>query len=334
MTTASPTASETSKSTARNLWDRIKRSAPIYLVLILLLLWVGYMNPRFIEPKGFLQFLKRAAPLIIVTAGQVFVLITGGFDLSVGSLMTFVVVGSALLIDNDPSKVPMTIVFLFAAGIFVGLINGLVVSYLKVPSFIATLGMLLMIKGATLYWSGGAPRGYLTDNFRAFGRGNITNVPVVDRIPYAVLILIVVSIVAIWLLHRTNFGRQVFAVGDNSRTAMLSGIKVKRVRILAFILSSISAIIAGIVLGGFGGVTVIAGEGYELQAISAAVIGGTQLMGGRGSMAGALAGALVLQVLFTLLNLLGLPKPLRDAVQGTIIIAAVAYAAYRSYKNN
>ena len=331
MSTASDTAT-TKKSAARNIVDRLRGSAPVFLVLILLLLWVGYMNPRFIEPSGFLQFLKRSAPLIILTAGQVFVLITGGFDLSVGSLMSFVVVGSALLIDNDPSKVPMTIVFLFVVGILVGLTNGLIVSYLKVPSFIATLGMLLIIKGATLYWSGGAPRGYLTDNFRVFGRGNLDNVPFVDRFPYAVVILIVIAVIGTWLLHHTNFGREVFAIGDNARTAMLSGVKVKRVRIFAFVLSSISAIIAGIVLGGFGGVTVIAGEGYELQAISAAVIGGTALMGGRGTMAGALAGALVLQVLFTLLNLLGLPKPLRDAVQGAIIIAAVAYASYRNYK--
>lgn len=118
------------------------------------------------------------------------------------------------------------------------------------------------------------------------------------------------------------------AVGDNAQAARLGGVKVERIRIIAFVLSAISAVVAGILQGGFGGVNPEAGEGFELQAISAAVLGGAVLLGGRGSMAAAITGALALEALFTLLNLLGLPKPLRDAVQGLIIVGAVAYAAY------
>ncbi len=308
--------------------DRVRGIAPIYIVFIVLFIGVGYLNPRFIQPSGFLNFLRRAAPLAVLTAGQLFVIVSGGFDLSVGSLMSLMVIGGSLLINNDPANTWWAILVLFAIGTIVGVINGVIVAYLNVPSLIATLGMLLALRGAGLYWTGGAPRGYLTYNFRVFGRGWVEPFPLVERLPYAVVVLFVVGAIGYYIFHRTNYGRQVLAVGDNPRTARLSGIDVPKVRIVAFVLSAISAVIAGILQGGFGGVNPEAGTGFELQAISAAVFGGAVLLGGRGSMLRAMTGALALQALFTLLNLLGLPKPLRDAVQGLIIIGAVAYAAY------
>ncbi|MFW6182628.1 MAG: ABC transporter permease, partial [Chloroflexota bacterium] len=161
-----------------------------------------------------------------------------------------------------------------------------------------------------------------------FGRGWLEPFPLVEQLPYAVVVLVVVGIIAYYIFHHTNYGRQVLAVGDNPIAAELSGVNVSRVRIVAFVLSAISAVVAGILQGGFGGVNPEAGTGFELQAISAAVLGGAVLLGGRGSVPTAMTGALALEALFTLLNLLGLPKPLRDAIQGLIIIGAVAYAAY------
>lgn len=318
----------------QSVWQRITASlrkiAPIYIVLILLLIGIGTQNPTFLEPAGFLNLLRRAAPLMVLTAGQLFVIVTGGFDLSVGSIMSLTVIGAALLINNDPVNTWWVILVLLGIGIVVGLLNGFIVSYLNVPSLIATLGMLLTLRGAGLYWTGGAPRGYLTDNFRMFGRGWIEPFPFIERFPYAVLVLIIVSGLVIFLFTQTNLGRQLLAIGDNPRAALLAGIPVEKMRIVAFVLSAVTAVIAGILQGGFGGVNPEAGDGYELQAISAAVLGGAVLGGGRGSMPAAIAGALALEALFTLLNLLGLPKPLRDAVQGLIIIGAVAYGAYRS----
>ncbi len=316
------------------IWAQIGKAlrsiSPIYVVVIVLLLAVGYLNPNFLTMNGFLALLRRAAPLIVLTAGQLFVLVSGGFDLSVGSIITFVVISSALMIDNDPSNTWWVILVLLGVGVVIGTINGVVVSILKVPSLIATLGMLLVVRGAGLFWSGGAPRGYLTDNFRAFGRGFIEDVPLIGRLPISVIILIVFGAIVTYILHYTNYGRQLLALGDNPQAAMLSGVSTNRVRILAFIFSAVSAVIAGILLGGFSGVNVEAGEGFEMQSISAAVLGGAVLLGGRGSMPASMAGALALELLFTLLNLLGLPKPMRDAVQGFIIIGAVAYAALRA----
>ncbi len=325
MTQLSTTSNE--QSAWKQVTSRIRGINPVFVVVILLLLAVGYLNPKFVQVNGFLVFLRRAAPLIILTAGQLFVIVSGGFDLSVGSTITLVVIAAAMLINNDPSHTWWVILALLAMGVFIGTINGVIVSYLKVPSLITTLGMLLVVRGAGLYWSGGAPRGYLTDNFRIFGRSNIEPFPVIGQLPYAVVILIVVGALATYIFHCTNYGRQLLALGDNPRAARLSGVNASRIRIMAFIFSSVSAVIAGILIGGFAGVNIKAGAGMELQAISAAVLGGAVLLGGRGSMLAAMAGALALQLLFTLLNLLGLPKPLRDTVQGMIIIGAVAYAA-------
>jgi ribose transport system permease protein len=152
------------------------------------------------------------------------------------------------------------------------------------------------------------------------------NVPVVGILPVAVIVLVVFVAIAAWLLHGTQFGKLALAIGDNARAAELSGVAVGSVRVAAFVISAISGVTAGILIGGFSGVSVDAGNGMDLQAIAAAVVGGVQLLGGRGSVAGAVAGALTLYALFTLLNFLGLPQPVRVAVQGVILIGAAAVA--------
>ena len=302
---------------------------PVYFLLAALLVAILLQNPNFAEPTGYMNFLKRAAPLAILAAGQVYVLVSGGFDLSVGSLITLVVVGSSMLTNNDPAATLWVIPVMLGIGLAVGIVNGLVVCYLKVPSLIATLGMMITLNGLAFLWSGGSPRGYLPDTFRFFGRVNIMDVPVIRMLPVALIVLVVVGFALYWLMHRTNLGRMIHAIGDNPLAARLGGVPVNRVRILAFVVSSISAVITGILLGGFAGVSTDVGNGYELQAITAAVLGGVQLLGGRGSVPAAIAGALSLQAIFTLLNFLGLPQPVRQVVQGLILIVAVALAMYR-----
>lgn len=305
---------------------------PVYYIAIVLLAAVGYLNPVFYAPDSLLAFIARAAPLMILTAGQVFVLVSGGFDLSVGSVVTSTVIISAILANNDPNATWWVILFLLAGGVLVGLINGAVTTYLKVPSLIATLGMLLIVRGVGLLWSGGAPRGYLPDNLRMFGRGGIQDVFGLRQFPYAVILLVIFGLIYWLMLHRMNYGRQLLALGDNPRASRLSGVNVNLVRISAFVICAVSAVLSGILVAGRGGVSIEAGTGLEMQSIAAAVLGGTMLLGGRGSVPAAMTGALALEVLFTLLNLMGLPKPLRDAVQGLIIIGAVAYAAYSTRK--
>ncbi len=308
---------------------RLPQINPVYFVLAALIVAIILHNPAFVEPTGYMNFLKRAAPLAILASGQLYVIVSGGFDLSVGSLITLVVVGSSMLSNNDPGATWWVIAAMFGIGLCVGLINGLIVCYLKVPSLIATLGMMITLNGFAFMWSGGAPRGYLPDSYRWFGRANITDMPLIRFLPVALIVLIVAGL-ALWaLMHRTNYGRMLLAVGDNPRAAQLAGVPVNRVRIAAFVVSALSAVVTGILLGGFAGVSTDVGRGYELQAITAAVLGGAALLGGRGSVPAAIAGALTLTAIFTLLNFLGLPQPVRQVVQGLILIAAVALAMHR-----
>jgi ribose transport system permease protein len=309
------------------IWERLKKVPPIYPIFLVILIAVSQLNPNFATANGFLIYLRRAAPLAILAMGQLFVLASGGFDLSQGSLVTLTVIGSALIIYNNESYSYVAILVMIGLGILIGLANGFVVSYLKVPSLIATLGMLLLVKGGGLYWTGGAPKGYLTENWRYFGRGYIENIPLIGRFPVAVIILVIIAILLWILFHKTNLGKQILAVGDNAKAAQLSGIKVRMIRIIAFLISAVMAVIGGVMVGGYGGTSILAGEGMEFQSVSAAVIGGALLLGGKGSVPEVAVGGLTLEAIFSLLNLLGLPKPYRDAVQGLIIIGAVAYAA-------
>jgi ribose transport system permease protein len=304
-------------------------TAPIFLVLLVLLVLISIENPNFYqEPTVFLAFLKRAAPLVILAAGQYFVIVAGEFDLSVGSLVTVVVVVAARLIDGDPGNTWPVIALLLAIGAAVGLVNGLITTRLRVPSFITTLGMLLILSGAVFLWTGGAPRGALADNFREIGRLGIEDFPVLEQLPYSVMIMLALGAGAI-VLMRKAWGRRLMAVGDNEQAARLSGVRVENMRTLAFVLSGLSAAVAGILLGGFAGVSAQVGQGMEFEAITAVVLGGVALGGGRGTVLAAMAGALTLEALFTLLNLHGVSGALEDTVQGVIIIAAVAFASYR-----
>jgi ribose transport system permease protein len=316
----------TGKDRPKGLRSLRPRVNPAFLILVLLMAGITWYNPNFLEPAGLMNFLRRAAPLAVLTCGQLFVLVTGGFDLSAGALVTLTVIGASLITMGDPAMAWPAVAALYGIALAVGIANGLIVHRLKVPSIIATLGMLLLLTGTARAWSGGSPRGYLPENFRAFGRLVWHNMPLVHILPVAVLVLAAVVAIAGWLLHGTNFGKLALAIGDNARSAELAGAPVGLVRVAAFVLSALSAVTAGILLGGFAGVSLGAGDGMELQAIAAAVIGGTRLLGGRGTVAGAVAGALTLYALFTLLNLLGLPQPVRESVQGVILIAAAAVA--------
>jgi ribose transport system permease protein len=309
-----------------SIWGAIKKVPPVYPIFFIIFIVLGFLNPtKYQTMNGVMTFLRTAAPLAVLAIGEMLVLALGGFDLSVGAIVTFVVLVSSKLLANDPANAYPAIMTMLGLGLVIGLLNGLIVSYLKVPSFITTLGMMLLVRGGALYYVGGAPQGYLTDNWRAFGRNYIENVPLFGRVPYALIVLSVVALIAYFLFHRTHFGKQIVTIGDNVRAAQLSGVRVKLVRVLTFILCSVFAIIGGILLGGFGGVNVTIGEGMEMQAIAACVVGGVLLGGGKGNILNAIFGAFTLQAIVNLLNLIGLPKPYTDAVQGLIIIGAVAY---------
>lgn len=298
----------------------------VFLLLIVLVVAITILNPRFAEPDQLMRFIQRVAPIAIVALGQYFVIVAGEFDLSMGSLVTAQVIIAGNLIGQDDSRSLPVLALMIAFGLLVGFVNGVLTTLLKVPSFIVTLGMMLALLGGVLFWTGGAATGNPADGFRQIGRGGIRDLPVIEFLPWAVVILVALAALAIWFSRRP-FGRSLIAVGDNVDTARYTGIRVWWTKTAAFMISSTSATVAGVLLVGYAGVHPSVGRGYEFIAITAVVLGGVVLGGGRGSVVGALAGAFALESLFTLLNFAGVPSTSRDAIQGVIIIAAVAYAA-------
>jgi ribose transport system permease protein len=298
----------------------------VFVLAGLLLLAVVAANPSFGEPGSLIRFVGRTAPIAIAAIGQFFVIVSGEFDLSMGAVVTATVIMAGQLVGQDESRVLPVLALLLVVGVLVGVLNGLLTTLLKVPSFIVTLGTMLALSGLVLWWTGGAATGNPTDSFRRIGRGGIQDVPVLGVIPYPAIILLVVAVLAVWLMRRP-FGRTLIAAGDNPQAARLSGSPLWWLKVRAFVLSSVSAVIAGIILVGYAGVHPSVGRGYEFTAITAVVLGGVVLGGGRGWVLSAAAGAFALELLFTLLNFLGVQSTWRPTVQGVIIIAAVALAA-------
>ena len=295
----------------------------VFVLLLLLLLAAIAVNPSFGEPGSLIRFVGRTAPIAIAAIGQYFVIVSGEFDLSMGSVVTAQVFVAGNLIGQDDSRTVPVLVLMLVLGALVGLVNGLVTTLLKVPSFIVTLGTMLALLGLVLYWTGGAATGNPADSFRQIGRGGIQDVPVLEVLPYPVVLVTVIAAGAVWLMRRP-YGRTLIAVGDNPRAAALTGARVWWVRTRAFMLSSLAATVAGIILVGYAGVHPSVGRGYEFTAITAVVLGGVVLGGGRGWVLSAAAGAFALETLFALLNFLGVQSTWRDTVQGAIIIVAVA----------
>ncbi len=316
------TATTTTTFPAGRMVRALGTGAPVYALLAVLLAALALTDPGFYEPDRFLAFVKRAAPLVVLAAGQYLVIVCGEFDLSVGAIVTAGVVVAAELYGSYPgAHWLLATAVLLAAGALAGLVSGLVTTALRVPSFITTLGMMLILEGAVFFWTGGSPHGALPTAFRQLGRGTA-----LGWLPWAVLACTAAA-VAVALLMRSDFGRTLVAAGDSERAAALAGVRVARARTIAFVLSGTAAALAAVLVGGFSGVSAQAGRGYEFEAITAVVLGGVVLGGGRGSVVAAMAGAFSLQALFTLLNLQGVSGALESTVQGVIVIAAVGLGA-------
>jgi len=327
ITTSSPTTSPTFGSRAVGaIRVLISPRGAVFLLLAVLLVSVTVLNPNFADPSQFIRFIQRVSPIALVAIGQYFVIVSGEFDLSMGSVITAQVVIAGNLIGQDESRSVPVLLLMIVFGIVVGLVNGLVTTLLGVPSFIVTLGMMLALLGGVFYVTGGSASGNPADGFREIGRGGIRGVPVFDIIPWAVIVLAIALVVAIWI-SKSPFGKTLIAVGDNVTTQQFSGVRVWWVKTRAFIISALCSTVAGVLLVGYAGVHPSVGRGYEFIAITAVVLGGVVLGGGRGWVVAAVAGAFALEALFTLLNFADVPSTWRDTIQGVIIIAAVAYSA-------
>lgn len=294
--------------------------------LIALILVFSLASPNFMQTQNVLAILQATSVNGVLAIAATLVIITGGIDLSVGTLMTFCAVITGVVLTYLGLPLPLGILASILAGTASGLISGSIVAKLKVPPFIATLGMMLILKGLSLVISGTRPI-YFNDTpgFTQIAQGSIvgTIIPAVP-VPNGVLILFAVALLAAFILGKTALGRYTFALGSNEEAVRLSGVNVDRWKIGVYALSGSIVGVAGLLIASrLNSAQPALGQGYELDAIAAVVIGGTSLSGGRGTILGTLIGALIISVLANGLRILSVAQEWQTVVTGSIIILAV-----------
>lgn len=323
------TGKNQSNVTGKSFWQDIDlRAVAPFVALAVLLIFGTLVNPNFIGVDNLLNIATRSAFIAIIAIGATFVIASGGLDLSVGSMSAFVAAVTILFMNSGivSGNLPMLILAMslaIAVGAACGLANGTITTMGRIEPFIVTLGTMGIFRALTIYLAEGGSIAMKSQELRAAYRpvyfGNMLGIPI------PIVVIIVVALIAAFLLYRTAFGRHVIAVGSNQDVARYSGIPVRRVRTLAFVIQGICVAIAVLVyVPRLGAATPTTGLMWELQAITAVVIGGTALRGGVGRIWGTVCGALILEVVGNIMVLSDLVSEyLIGAVQGAIIIIAM-----------
>ena len=285
------------------------------LVALCLVLWAA--TPHFLTVSNLLNVLEQTSINAIVAVGMTYVIISGGIDLSVGSVLAVSGIVLALALEGGVPA-PAAIVLALATGTACGLANGVLITFGRLPPFIATLGMMSVARGAALMLAEGRPISGFSEGFRALATARVLVVPA------PVLLTAVVYLVAHFVLVRTVFGRATYAIGGNEEAARLSGVHVRFHKTAVYGVAGLTSAVAAILLTArLNSAQPTAGTMYELDAIAATVIGGTSLLGGEGTLVGALIGALIMGVLRNGLNLLNVSSFFQQVVIGAVIIGAV-----------
>ncbi|WP_457426276.1 ABC transporter permease [Roseateles sp. P5_E7] len=294
--------------------------------LVALMLVFSLTSDNFLQTDNLVSILQATAVNGVLAIACTLVIVSGGIDLSVGCLMTFCAVVTGVVLTNWGMPLPLGVLAAIACGAACGGLSGWLVAQLRVPPFIATLGMMMLLKGLALVISGSKPIYFLdTPGFESIAQDSLLgNMLPALPIPNSVLILFAVAIGASWLLGQTLFGRYAFALGSNEEAARLSGLQVKRWKVAVYAVGGAICGIAGLLIASrLNSAQPALGQGYELDAIAAVVIGGTSLVGGRGSVLGTLIGAFIMSVLANGLRILNVPQEWQTALTGIIIVLAV-----------
>ncbi|MES1040686.1 MULTISPECIES: ABC transporter permease [Peribacillus] len=289
------------------------------LALVLLFIVITVLNPSFMEPNNILNLLRQTSINALIAFGMTFIILTGGIDLSVGSILAL---SSALMAGMMVSGLDPILAILIGIllGAIMGVINGILVSKGKMAPFIVTLATMTIFRGLTLVYTDGKPITGIGDSvmFQMLGRGYFLGVPV------PAVVMVIAFFILWFLLHKTSFGRKTYAIGGNERASRISGIKVDRVKVAIYGLAGTMAAIAGAILTSrLNSAQPTAGQSYEMDAIAAVVLGGTSLSGGKGRLFGTLVGVLIIGTLNNGMNLLGVSSFYQQVVKGAVILIAV-----------
>jgi len=297
----------------------------ILFIFILLCILLSIITPGFLSWTNILNILRQGSIVGIIAIGTTFVIIGGGFDISVGSLLALTAAMSVGL--QQYMHWGFAILLVLIVGALVGMLNGILAAKIHIPPIIATLGTMTILRGLVYLYTGGYPLYVDSPNFSFIGNGYI------GIIPLPVIIFIILVIFWQFILIRTRFGRYACALGGNKEAVRLSGINVDLYHILTFVVGGLMASMSGVVYASrLLSVTPLAGQGYELDAIASTVIGGTSVAGGEGSVVRTLVGVLLLTIIANVFNLLGVHIYVQYVIKGAIILSAVGFDTYSKFR--
>ena len=289
------------------------------LALIILMVFVSVLNPTFLQANNLMNLMRQLIINGFIALGMTFVILTGGIDLSVGSTLALTSAIFAGLLQNGVNT-GLAILITVGLELVLGLINGLLITKGKLAPFIVTLATMTIFRGLTLVYTDGRPIAGPKDNFafKFLGKGQFFGIPFQ-------VILFILAFLLLWIiLNKTALGRKIYAVGGNEKASYISGINIDKVKICVYVVSSLMAVLSGLVLTSrLNSAQPTAGAAYEMDAIAAVVLGGTSMTGGSGSLTGTLIGILILGVLNNGLNLLGVSSFYQQIVKGIVILIAV-----------
>jgi ribose transport system permease protein len=292
--------------------------------LLIIAAVIALLEPQFFTPSNLLNIGRQASVLVIVSCGMTMVILSGAIDLSVGSAVALCSVVGASLATNVGLSAPLTIAAMVSLGAVIGAVKGALIAWGGINSFIVTLGMMTVLRGMALTFTGGYPISGVPDAVRFLGFGVVGGVPMPLIVAAAVFVLVAL------ILSRTVLGRHIYAIGGNETSSLIAGVPLSLTRLMVFVVSGALCGLAAIVLlGRLGAGLPTAAQGMELDAIAAVILGGSSLFGGRGSVFGTLFGALILAVLQNGLNLMGVNSFIIQILSGVIIILAVLLDRFR-----
>ncbi|HTX72653.1 MAG TPA: ABC transporter permease [Rectinemataceae bacterium] len=302
------------------------RESAIFLALVIIMVGITVFAPNFVSGENLYLISRQISFVAIVAIGELFVILTGGIDLSVGSVMGLagVAAAGAMKFGFDPV---LAVLVGLLVGLLIGAINGALIAYVRIAPFIVTLAMLSFARGMILILTEGWPITEISKAFLPIGQGSFLALPI------PLWVMAVVAVIAWFVLTKTAFGRRTYAIGGNEQATFLSGINVKAITFRLYMISSLCAALVGVILvARFNSAQADTGTGWELDAIAAAVIGGTSLMGGAGSVLGVLIGAAIMGVIRNGLVLMQVSPYYQTAIIGVIIVLAAVLDRVKSVR--
>jgi ribose/xylose/arabinose/galactoside ABC-type transport system permease subunit len=296
---------------------RVLKNYGILFAFFLVCAVLAFLSPIFLRWTNVLNIIRQSSIFGIMAVGMTFVILTGGIDLSVGSILAVSGALAAGMLKAN-AGLPSVVLVALAVGSLLGLANGLVITVGRITPFVTTLGMMSIARSLTLIYCNGYPISGFSPTFRFIGGGDI------GGIPFPIIVFLLVVVLAAVILHETRLGRYTYAIGGNEETVRLSGIRTRFYKTAVYVFSGVTSAVSAIILiSRLNSAEPVAGFGYELDVIAAVVIGGTSLNGGRGGVWGTLVGALLIAVINNGMVLLGISPYFQQLVKGFIILGAV-----------